>query len=247
MVVTGVIIPRLYAIVDAETLARKSISVRAFARELREAGVRLLQYRDKTGGPQKVLRGAEEVAAAFAGVDAVLVMNDRADLAALMGWGVHVGQGDLPLDAARAVLLSHPRAEDAREWGTQIVGISTHDAEQVRAADAALASCEPTSHTSAGSGRDVGHPGLLVADYVAVGPVFGTSTKLDAEPVVGLEGVRRARALTAKPLVAIGGITLENCVSVVEAGADSVAVIGGMFVAGRSVGDVARDFLARLR
>jgi len=77
--------------------------------------------------------------------------------------------------------------------------------------------------------------------------VFGTSTKLNAEPVVGLEGVRRARALTAKPLVAIGGITLENARSVVEAGADSVAVIGGLFVEGRTVGEVARDFLARLR
>jgi thiamine-phosphate pyrophosphorylase len=73
--------------------------------------------------------------------------------------------------------------------------------------------------------------------------VFATGTKADAEPVVGLEGVRRARTLTKRPLVAIGGITVENARSVMEAGADSVAVIGGLFVEGRTVGDVVRDFV----
>ncbi len=85
------------------------------------------------------------------------------------------------------------------------------------------------------------------ADYVAIGPVFGTATKADAEPVVGLAGVRRARALTRKPLVAIGGITRENAAAVIEAGADSVAVIGGLFADGESVAAVMEDFLRRLR
>ena len=107
-----------------------------------------------------------------------------------------------------------------RGWGTRLVGLSTHSVEQV-----------------IGAGE---------ADYVAVGPVFATATKMDAEPVVGLEGVRRARGLTTKPLVAIGGITRENCRSVVEAGADSVAVISGLIVAGETVEKVARDFLAIL-
>ena len=102
------------------------------------------------------------------------------------------------------------------------VGVSTHTEDQVRVADA---SC---------------------ADYVAIGPVFATGTKVDADAVVGLEGVRRARALTTKPLVAIGGITRENARSVVEAGADSVAVISGLFVDGESVEKVARDFLELL-
>ena len=84
------------------------------------------------------------------------------------------------------------------------------------------------------------------ADYLAVGPVFATGTKLDAESVVGLDGVRRARGMTAKPLVAIGGITRANCRSVIEAGADSVAVISGLIVPGESVEKVARDFLAIL-
>jgi thiamine-phosphate pyrophosphorylase len=63
------------------------------------------------------------------------------------------------------------------------------------------------------------------ADYVAIGPVFQTSSKENPDPVVGLEGVRRSRNLTRKPLVAIGGITRENAASVVQAGADAVAVI----------------------
>jgi thiamine-phosphate pyrophosphorylase len=84
------------------------------------------------------------------------------------------------------------------------LGVSTHNLEQVREADG----------TS--------------ADYIAIGPVFSTSSKVRPDPVVGLEGVRRARQLTRKPLVAIGGITLGNVGSVIEAGADSVAVISDL-------------------
>jgi len=212
-------LPRLYAIADRGTLDKRGVSVGEFARELRDAGGTLLQYRDKDGGPQQVLRAAAEISAVFAGVDAMLVMNDRADLAVLAGWSaVHVGQGDLLPEDVKVVL-----GAVSRSGGGGYVGVSTHVVEQVIAAD------------------------VGAAGYVAVGPVFGTSTKLNAEPVAGLEGVRRARALTAKPLVAIGGITLENAWSVVEAGADSVAVIGGMFVEGRTVGEVARDFLEILR
>jgi len=82
---------------------------------------------------------------------------------------------------------------------------------------------------------------------VAVGPVFATGTKLDAEPVIGLDGVRRARTLTTKPIVAIGGITRGNARSVIDAGADSVAVISALFVEGETVEKVARDFLEILR
>jgi thiamine-phosphate pyrophosphorylase len=115
--------------------------------------------------------------------------------------------------------------EDARRvvGSTRWVGVSTHNEEQVKLAD----------KTS--------------ADYIAVGPVFATGTKLDAEPVIGLEGVRRARALTKKPIVAIGGMTRENARSVVDAGADSVAVISGLFADGETVEKVARDFMDQLR
>lgn len=96
------------------------------------------------------------------------------------------------------------------------VGVSTHNPEQVKEAD--------------------GWP----VDYIAVGPVFGTLSKHNPDPVIGLEGVRQARKLSGKPLVAIGGITRGNAASVVEAGADAVAVISDLMEnAGRS----AEEFL----
>jgi thiamine-phosphate pyrophosphorylase len=207
-------LPRLYAIVDRDTLDARGTSVGEFARELRDAGVRLVQYRDKSGSPQQILCAAEEIAQVFAGVeDAMLVMNDRVDLAVLAGWGVHVGHLDVsPADVRRII------GERA-----SVIGVSTHNEAQVTEADAG------------------------VADYVATGPVFATATKANAEPVVGLEGVRRARALTQKPLVAIGGITRENARSVIDAGADSVAVIGALLAAGERPGKIAKDFLDRLR
>jgi thiamine-phosphate pyrophosphorylase len=203
----------LYPIVDVGVLTRCGLGVERFAEELKAAGVRLLQYRDKTGEPQQVLQNAELIRAVFAGSGCRLIMNDRADLAVLAEWGgVHVGQGDLAPEDARLVV-------GAGRW----VGVSTHMDEQVRLAE------------------------LSCADYVAVGPVFATGTKLDAEPVIGLEGVRRARELTRKLVVAIGGITRENARSVIDAGADSVAVISGLIVGGESVEKVARDFLDVLR
>ncbi|SRR5258707_6189094 len=84
------------------------------------------------------------------------------------------------------------------------LGVSTHNAQQVIEAD------EPS------------------ADYIAIGPVFATGSKKNPDPVIGLEGVRQARTLSRKPLVAIGGITRTNCLSVIEAGADSVAVISDL-------------------
>ena len=84
------------------------------------------------------------------------------------------------------------------------LGVSTHNPEQVKWAD------------------------QTAADYVAIGPVFATASKVNPDPVVGVDGVRRARELTQKPLVAIGGITRANCRSVIEAGADSVAVISDL-------------------
>ncbi len=84
------------------------------------------------------------------------------------------------------------------------LGVSTHNSEQLRRAN------------------------LTSANYVAIGPVFETSSKANPDPVVGLDGIRAARLLTGKPLVAIGGITRSNCRSVLEAGADSVAVISDL-------------------
>ena len=225
--------PRLYPILDAVLLAARGVDISRFAEELKAAGVELLQYRDKLGGPQEILRNAALIRDVMVGSGCRLIMNDRADLAVLAEWGgVHVGQGDLPpADAKAVVLRTITHSSQEREgWATRIVpgsniwvGVSTHTEGQVRVADA---SC---------------------ADYVAVGPVFATGTKLDAEPVIGLEGVRRARALTKKPIVAIGGITRGNAKSVIDAGADSVAVISGLFVEGETVEKVVGDFLEILR
>lgn len=82
------------------------------------------------------------------------------------------------------------------------------------------------------------------ADYVAIGPVFATASKLDPDAVIGLDGVREARKLTRKPLVAIGGITAANCRTVIEAGADSVAVVSGLLKGPRKS---AEEFLRVLR
>jgi thiamine-phosphate pyrophosphorylase len=94
------------------------------------------------------------------------------------------------------------------------LGVSTHNPEQLAAA--------------------------ATADYLAIGPVFATNSKDRPDPVVGLEGVRRARAVTSKPLVAIGGITRQNCLSVLDAGADSIAVISDLIASPRAA---AADFL----
>lgn len=202
-------LPRLYPIVDAEMLEERGIEMGTFVAELRDAGVTLLQYRDKRGNEEQILRNARMIADVFRGVDCSLIMNDDPVLAMLSDWdAVHVGQHDAAVGYARIVLSAEA-----------IVGCSTHNDQQVVAADIAR------------------------ADYIAIGPVFATSTKMDAEPVVGLEGVRRARALTKRPLVAIGGITPENARSVIEAGADSVAVIGALLREGSTPGDVVKRFL----
>lgn len=98
-----------------------------------------------------------------------------------------------------------PPAEVRPIIGTnRVLGFSTHNPEQVTEAD------------------------KMPVDYIAIGPVFETASKVNPDPVIGVEGVRRARALTKRPLVAIGGITHANCCEVIDAGADSVAVISGL-------------------
>ena len=207
------IVPHLYPILDAELLAARSLSLAAVASELRAAGVTLLQYRDKDGSPQEILRACAILREAMAGSPCRLILNDRPDLAVLANFdGVHVGQDDLSPEDARRIV-----------GPDRIVGVSTHTYEQVRLADQ---SC---------------------TDYIAIGPIFVTRTKRKPDPVVGLEGVRRARALTRKPLVAIGGLTRANARSVTDAGANSIAIISALFADGQTVDHIARDFLARLR
>jgi len=168
------------------------------AEELSRAGVLLIQYRNKSGDAAAMFRQAREMR------EKLLYTKDATAPRLIMNDRV-----DLCLAAGYDGV--HVGQEDlSAEAARKIVGpdrwlgVSTHNPEQVAKAD----------QTS--------------ATYIAIGPVFGTFSKANPDPVVGLDGVRQARGLTRKPLVAIGGLTRQNCLSVIEAGADSVAVISDL-------------------
>jgi thiamine-phosphate pyrophosphorylase len=182
------VLPRLYVILDAALLTTPELHC---AQKLVDAGVRLLQYRNKTASSREMLESSKLLSALLIRQSVTFLVNDRADVASLAGAsGVHLGQEDLGVEEARLVI------------GTErLVGVSTHTLQQFQQAAA----------TS--------------ADYLAVGPVFATSTKTNPDPVVGTDFIRRVRGLTKKPIVAIGGITLDRAAEVIQAGADCVAVI----------------------
>lgn len=190
--------PSLYPILDAGILsadpeARRGELLR-LTRRVVDAGVTILQYRNKLGSDEQVLEDARWVRDG-AGPDPTLILNDRVHLVERVGFdGAHVGQGDM--DPAEARRILGPK---------RVLGISTHNPEQLAMADKAP------------------------VDYIAVGPVFTTSSKENPDPVIGLEGVGAARRLTSRPLVAIGGISEKNARAVMEAGADSIAVISAVF------------------
>jgi thiamine-phosphate pyrophosphorylase len=202
------VLPRLYVILDAALIPSPE---RDCAASLAEAGVRLLQYRNKSASARQYLETSHELAELLRPLGVSFFVNDRPDVALLAGaTGVHVGQEDLNADQARRVA-----------GGDKLVGVSTHNLEQFEQAAASS------------------------ADYIAVGPVYSTSTKANPAPVVGLDFLRKVRGLTDKPVVAIGGITLERAASVIEAGADSVAVISGIWSAS-DPGEHARQYIKTL-
>ena len=193
-----IVLPRLYPILDAGCFPN-TLGLIAAAEELLSAGVSLIQYRNKSGDARVMLEQAGE-----------LRRQVRARAPA-----PHVPRLIMN-DRADLCLVAefdgvHVGQDDLSPESVRGIigpgrwlGASTHNPEQLLEAD----------QTS--------------ADYLAIGPVFSTSSKDRPDPVVGLEGVRRARSLTRKPLVAIGGITRANAASVIEAGADSVAVISDL-------------------
>ena len=194
-------IPRLYAILDIDLLAARQLEPLDVLDAWLDCGVRLVQIRAKSLTMGPMLRVAEPAMARVERAGGALFVNDRADVARLaFASGVHLGQTDLAPEKAREILRRDQR-----------IGLSTHNLAQVRAAldldiDASI-------------------------DYVAIGPVALTTTKANPDPVVGLAGVRDASMLTkpaGKPLVAIGGITLESAPGVISSGADSVAVISDL-------------------
>jgi len=186
----------------------------AFARELAAGGCSLIQYRNKSGNARVMLEHAKE-----------LRRQSRAGVPAPHVRLIMNDRADLCLAADFDGV--HVGQDDLSPESVRAIigpdrwlGVSTHNPEQLREAD------------------------LTSADYLAIGPVFATSSKEDPDPAVGLEGVRRARAVTRKPLVAIGGITRANAASVIEAGADSVAVISDLL---REPRKSAEEFFCVLR
>ena len=199
--------PQIYPILDAGFFT-DAVAMLAAAEELVAGGCTLLQYRNKSGNARVMLEQARE-------------------LRRRCGSHSNVAKG-APLEWATPSvrLIMNDRADLclAAEFDGVHVGQDDLSAESVRGI--------------IGAGRWLGvsthNPEQMVeadrssADYVAIGPVFSTSSKEKPDPVVGLEGVRRARGLTRKPVVAIGGITRENAAAVIAAGADSVAVISDL-------------------
>jgi thiamine-phosphate pyrophosphorylase len=196
----NIVFPPLYAIIDADLVKTSELS---FAEMMAESGVEILQYRSKHATSRQLFEVCSALARRFPPAVGKspralrFIVNDRPDIAALVGaGGVHVGQDDLGVEQARALV-------GPQSW----VGVSTHNLEQVAAAD------------------------LTSADYVAFGPIFPTATKEKHDPVVGLDLLAQARRRTRKPLVAIGGITLERAEDVYRAGADSLAVTRDLIAA----------------
>lgn len=191
----------VYAIADAEALAPRPLP--EAVGEMADAGIRWIQVRGKKLSGEDWYRALEGCCRVLEGSGAELWVDDRADLAALFPVsGLHLGQADLPPAAARSILGRTLVGRRVR------IGLSTHDERQLRAADE-----DPEVHV------------------IAVGPVFPTTGKERPGPAVGLEFVRRARALlghSEKRLVAIGGIGAGNVAAVLAAGADAAAVLGAV-------------------
>ena len=204
------------AIIDDEVTRRSGWTVPALTDAYLAGGARFIQIRSKNAASGPFLEMCVDVVARARKVGATIIVNDRADIARLSGAdGVHVGQDDLDPASARVIL-----GRDA------ILGLSTHSLEQVDAATE------------------------MAVDYIAVGPIFGTSTKETGYTAAGIAFVRDAAAALhdlhcTKPIVAIGGITIEHAPEVIRAGAAAVAVISDLLSTGNPETRV-RDYLRTL-
>lgn len=187
-------LPPFYPILDIGVIESRGMTVLAAAKALIEAGVHILQWRYKGEVTRERFEELRRLSELCGRSGVTLVVNDRCDIAALLGLGAHVGQDDLSPAKARSIL-----GEQA------LLGFSTHDERQF---DAALR--QPI-------------------DYVAAGPIFTTTTKLNPDPVLGVERLASLPRNPDCPLVAIGGITRDNAQSVLYAGADAVAVISDLY------------------
>lgn len=185
-------LPSVYPITDTRISGLTHLDQ---VERLIDGGATLIQLREKYASSREFHEQAVECVHYAHSNGVKIMINDRVDIAMMSDAdGVHLGQDDMPPEAARGLL-----------GPDKIIGYSTHSIEQAVAA--------------AASG----------VDYVAIGPVFATGTKTDPDPVVGIEGVAKARAAISDfPLVAIGGIDMSNVTTVLSAGANSAAVISAV-------------------
>ncbi len=182
----------LYVITD--TVVGRGRPHEEIARLSIEGGADIVQLRDKTCSTDVLVRTGRKIAKITKESGTLFIVNDRPDIAIACGAdGVHLGQDDMPVTAARKV---------APEG--LIIGVSVSTAAKAKKA-------------AAGG-----------ADYLAASPVFPTGSKPDAYGFCGLTGIRKIRAATDLPLIAIGGIGLRNTREVILAGADGIAVISAV-------------------
>jgi thiamine-phosphate pyrophosphorylase len=189
------ILPSIYPITDKQ-LARSASHLKIL-KELVRGGAQLVQIRDKSTPLRELTLDLQRCVEFALKKGVVLIVNDRCDLALSCNThGVHLGQDDLPANAARSIM-----------GRKKILGFSTHTIAQVRRSS------------------------LLPVQYIGFGPVFETSTKLDASPATGLKKLAQACRESILPVVAIGGIGLEQIRIVLNAGAASAAVVSALMKA----------------
>lgn len=184
----------LYVIVDPDACrGRNPVEIAGLALE---GGASIIQWRDKKRDKGDQLADARSIRGLCRQYGALYIINDHADLAVGVGAdGVHLGQHDLPVAVVRPIVGLRT-----------IIGVSTNDAAEARAAEAA------------GAG------------YVAVGSIFATHSK-DVTRPASLDRIREVREAVGVPVIAIGGISAANIRSVIQAGADGAAVISAVCAA----------------
>jgi thiamine-phosphate pyrophosphorylase len=196
--VTSLRLQGYYAILDVKGTSVELSAALAHAGDLLAAGPCCLQLRGKSLGPALLCQLGHGLRSLCDRAGVPLCINDRLDVALAVGAdAIHLGQGDLPLAEAR-------RVRDATSAGHLVIGISTHDLDEARAAEEGG------------------------ADYIGFGPVFPTRSKSDANPAAGLAALAVVTAGVRLPVVAIGGVTLENAAQVAAAGAQAAAVIAAV-------------------
>lgn len=201
-------LPKIYPITDT-TLS--SLSHAEQVKRLIAGGATFIQLREKSNSVRAFCADAAEAISIARSAGASVIINDRVDVALALGAdGVHLGQADMPVAAARRLL-----------GDGVIIGFSTHNIEQVKAA------------------LD------LPINYLAFGPIFPTQSKRNPDPVASLDALGIIKSLNSRlPVVAIGGIDKSNVAEVWSAGADSAAIISAIVAEPAQIARNVRDFLS---